>query len=154
MNRPRRPEQLAAAAILVLLGACSSGVQEVSPGRYMLSYYDYDAGSALEGARGWADAECDHLETGTVARIVKKEFIGGSTVGVFGARPTSEAIVEYECVSPGEAAHDAEATSAGQLDLAGQLERLAELHDSGELTDEEYSSAKARLLSRERGSGE
>lgn len=34
----------------------------------------------------------------------------------------------------------------GEPDLAGQLERVAELHRSGALTDDEYSSAKARLL--------
>lgn len=130
--------------LAVLVASCSSGVQEVRPGRYMLSYYEYDAATALEGARGWADAECDSLKAGTVARIVKKEFIGGSTVGLFGTRPTSEAIIEYECVPPDQA-HDVD-DAHDDADLAGQLERLAELHRSGALTDEEYAAAKAQLL--------
>jgi hypothetical protein len=36
---------------------------------------------------------------------------------------------------------------SGDADIVGQLERLKELHVSGALTDAEYSSAKAGLLS-------
>jgi len=31
-------------------------------------------------------------------------------------------------------------------DAAGELERLASLHDSGALSDEEFASAKAKIL--------
>jgi hypothetical protein len=34
----------------------------------------------------------------------------------------------------------------GELDIIARLERLADLHARGELTDEEYAAAKARVL--------
>jgi hypothetical protein len=34
----------------------------------------------------------------------------------------------------------------GELDLTARLQRLADLHAGGELTDEEYAAAKARVL--------
>ena len=48
----------------------------------------------------------------------------------------------------GTSAADAEPASGGAAppDLAAQLERLAALHAAGQLTDEEYSQAKQRLL--------
>jgi hypothetical protein len=41
----------------------------------------------------------------------------------------------------------AAAPPAAGGDLASQLAGLAQLHASGELTDEEYAAAKARILS-------
>ena len=38
------------------------------------------------------------------------------------------------------------APSEPKLDLADQLRKLADLRDAGVLTDEEFSSQKARLL--------
>lgn len=46
----------------------------------------------------------------------------------------------------GSKAGAADTPADPQRDLAGQLERMAALHRSGALTDEEYASAKARLL--------
>jgi hypothetical protein len=45
------------------------------------------------------------------------------------------------------AAPAAPAPSSGDNSMAGQLERLQKLHASGALTQEEYSSAKAKLIS-------
>lgn len=42
---------------------------------------------------------------------------------------------------------DAASSSAGKPSIAQELEKLAELHASGALSDEEYASAKARVLS-------
>jgi hypothetical protein len=36
--------------------------------------------------------------------------------------------------------------AAAATDVTGRLASLAELHKAGELTDEEYASAKARVL--------
>jgi hypothetical protein len=41
------------------------------------------------------------------------------------------------------------AASKPTVDVSAQLANLSELHTSGELSDEEYASAKARLLSGE-----
>ena len=40
----------------------------------------------------------------------------------------------------------APALPAAQRDVVGGLERLVELHSSGALTDDQFESAKARLL--------
>jgi hypothetical protein len=40
-----------------------------------------------------------------------------------------------------------DAAAARGVDVSAQLASLADLHTRGELTDEEYASAKARLLS-------
>lgn len=45
-----------------------------------------------------------------------------------------------------EQAPPPEAPAAAPDDSLAQLERLAQLHSSGALTDEEFASAKARLL--------
>jgi hypothetical protein len=39
-----------------------------------------------------------------------------------------------------------EGRKSGSADVSAQLANLAELHTRGELSDEEYASAKARLL--------
>ena len=45
------------------------------------------------------------------------------------------------------AGSDTDSASASSVDVSAQLVSLADLHTRGELTDEEYASAKARLLS-------
>jgi hypothetical protein len=44
------------------------------------------------------------------------------------------------------AAKAAPVAAPAASDVAGRLASLAELHTAGELTDEEYASAKARVL--------
>jgi Short C-terminal domain len=36
--------------------------------------------------------------------------------------------------------------AAGPVDTTAELERLAQLHQAGELSDDEFTAAKARLL--------
>lgn len=54
--------------------------------------------------------------------------------------------VRYEGVAPTAVPTPAASSSPSGDDLASQIQRLAELRNSGILTDEEFASAKARLI--------
>jgi hypothetical protein len=53
---------------------------------------------------------------------------------------------QAEAYAPPPAPYPAAATGDAGSDTVAQLQQLAQLHDSGALTDEEFASAKQKLL--------
>ena len=85
---------------------------------------------------------------GLVRTVGRTAVIAGTASAVSGrVQRRQEAKYEQNAAPPPEAeAPPPEAAPAGD-DLTSQLEQLSQLHNAGVLSDEEFASAKAKLLS-------
>ena len=73
-------------------------------------------------------------------------FTAAAMVLAGAAQAAAPATVRAPAAAPGTAA---EAPAAAPTDVVGRLATLADLHARGALTDEEFVSAKARVLAGE-----
>lgn len=73
----------------------------------------------------------------------------GATVPVKIGNAPSLVAIDWDAIEPGAAeAKPPAAAGNGADDSIGELERLAKLHDSGALSDSEFETQKAKILSR------
>ncbi len=77
-------------------------------------------------------------------KVLKAAAVGGA--GYYAGKKISEGQQEDQVpASQGESYASTPATTTGP-DTVAQLQQLAQLHDSGVLTDEEFASAKQKVL--------
>jgi hypothetical protein len=77
-------------------------------------------------------------------RTRRRALIAGAAIGHHNATKNAQGQQDYEEAPPED---DYQAQPAPPApDDADQIEHLAQLHTSGALTDEEFASAKAKIL--------
>ena len=95
------------------------------------------------------------MRRGGVARAVVGTAVVAGTAGAVHhhqnkkwANQEAEAQAQYEQQAPAPEPEVVyvETPAAAAPDLTAQLQQLAQLHDSGVLSDEEFATAKAKLL--------
>lgn len=79
-------------------------------------------------------------------RTRRRALVAGAAIGRHNANQDAGAQQDYEEAPPADDYQAQAQPAPPPPDPYDQIEHLAQLHDSGALTDEEFATAKAKIL--------